>query len=53
MKTLKQDISPEHLKGYMTALWFQTTDKHRYALLNDANLFGYVKRASYPELCEE
>lgn len=49
MKTLKQDISPEHLKGYMTAPWFQTTDKHRYALLNDANLFGHAKRAYYPE----
>ena len=51
MKTLKQDIAPQRLKGYMTAPWFQTTDKHRYALLNDANLFGHAKKEYYPELC--
>ena len=52
LKTLKEDLAPEHLKGYMTAPWFLTTDKHRYGLLNDAKLFGCAKKEFYPELCK-
>ena len=52
LKTLKEDLAPERLKGYMTAPWFLTTDKHRYGLLNDAHLFGEAKKKYYPEYCK-
>ena len=52
LKTLKEDLSAEHLKGYMTAPWFLTTDKHRYGLLNDAHLFADAKKKFYPETCK-
>lgn len=52
LKTLKEDLDPAHLRGYMTAPWFLTTDKHRYGLLNDAHLFGEAKKKYYPEYCK-
>ena len=53
MELGKRVISPEHLKGYMTAAWQFTIPRAKYALLNDAVCFGYAKREVYPEYGKE
>ena len=49
MEVCNEIISPEHLKGYMTASWYFTFDRHVYGLLNEAQIFKYAKKAVFPE----
>ena len=49
MQLGKDDISPEHLLGYISTPWFMTTPSDLYALLNEAQRFGDAKRKIYPE----
>ena len=46
---LKEVISKERLKGFMTAPWFFTDKEHYYDLLSDASHFGDAKRKYYNE----
>jgi len=49
MELAKAELSPERLKGFMTAPWIFTEEQGRYALLNDAQRFYYARRLVYPE----
>ena len=46
---LKEVISEDRLKGFMTAPWFFTDKEHYYDLLSDASHFGDAKRKYYNE----
>ena len=52
MEMAKESIAPERLKGFLTCSWYRTEDRHKYALLNEAYLFGEAKRTCYPEECK-
>jgi len=52
MEMGKESIAPERLKGFLTCPWYFTEDKHYYALLNEAHLFGYAKKLCYPKECK-
>jgi len=45
----KTDLSAAHMKGMMAAPWQLTTGEDLYTLLDDANRFGYAKRAWFPD----
>lgn len=53
MELGKQEISPEHLKGYMTVAWQYTIPRAKYALLNDAVCFAHARKEVYPEYGKE
>lgn len=52
MEMAKESIAPERLRGFLTCSWYRTEDRHKYALLNEAYLFGEAKRTCYPEECK-
>lgn len=52
MEMAKESIAPERLRGFLTCAWYPTKDLHKYALLNDAYLFGNAKKKCYPEECK-
>ncbi len=45
----KENISPERLKGFMTAPWVMTTDADRYRLMDDAYRLYLARKEVYPE----
>lgn len=49
----KARISPESLKGYMTAPWAMTTRRDYYTLLSDADRLYTSRMELYPETLEE
>lgn len=49
MQLGRDSLSPERLKGYMTAPWYFTTQKDYYTLMSDATRFGDAKKMVYPE----
>ncbi len=42
-------ISPERLKGYMTALWSMCRPGAKYDLMSDAERFYFARKKFYPE----
>lgn len=48
MQLGKEDLSPELLKGFMTAPWFNTFASFVHALKHDALQFGEGKRKVFP-----
>ena len=49
----KDKLTPELVKGFMTAPWYMTTEQNRFLLLNDAELLYFARKAIYPETLEE
>lgn len=49
MELGKECLSPEHLKGYMTASWMKTIVAYRYGLMNDALNFKEARKKLYSE----
>ena len=49
MQLGKESLTPELVKGYMTAPWYMTTQKDYYTLLADAQRFGDAKKVVYPD----
>ena len=49
MELGKEQISEEHLVGYMTAPWHNPRAIAKYSLLDDAYRFGEAKKIVYPE----
>jgi len=45
----KKYISPEHLKGYMTASWATCRPGAKYDLMSDAERFYYARKKYYPD----
>ncbi len=45
----KAKLSPDHLKGIMTAAWCRTTRENEYTLKNDAQRLYLAHKAVYPE----
>ena len=45
----KDKLTPELVKGFMTAPWYMTTEQNRFLLLNDAELLYFARKAIYPE----
>ena len=52
LEFLKEDLSADKLKGFMTAPWYLAEDDSLYALMNDAKRFGSAKKKFYPEYCD-
>lgn len=46
---LKEHMNPEHLLGYITIPWFNTTADNKYDLMNDADRLYQARRDHYPE----
>jgi hypothetical protein len=49
MKYFRDYVDPNSPAGFMTAPWYATMPKHKYALLNDAFKFGKAKEAVFPD----
>lgn len=49
MKFFRSEVNMDTTLGFMTAPWFATMPKYKYALLNDAFVFGKAKEAVFPE----
>ena len=49
MMLCKEQVAEEHLKGFLTASWYETWSIHRYSLLEDAFRFYEARRTVYPE----
>ncbi len=49
LRWAKAYISPELLKGFMTAPWFRTTEENEYVLKSDAARLYYARKKVYPE----
>lgn len=45
----KDKLSPDRLKGFMTAPWFKTIEMHEHRLLDDAFKLYHARCAHYPE----
>ena len=45
----KEKLSPEHLKGFMTAPWLSTREESFYGLCNSAQRLYYARKDLYPE----
>lgn len=48
MKHFQDHVDPQSPAGFMTAPWYATMPKYKYALLNDAFKFGKAKEAVFP-----
>ena len=49
MKHFRDEVDPHSPIGFMTAPWYATMPKYKYALLNDAFVFGKAKEAVFPD----
>lgn len=49
MKFFREEVNMATTLGFMTSPWFATMPKYKYALLNDAFVFGKAKEAIFPD----
>lgn len=49
MRFFRDEVDMTTTLGFMTSPWFATMPKYKYALLNDAFVFGKAKEAIFPD----
>ena len=47
----KENVNPDHLKGYMMAPWARTIVEEKPKLVEGIKLFAAARRKHYPETC--